>query len=69
MSGRVAGQLALVVAGGDDLAGAQHDGADRDVAVVEGAPSLGDGHAHGGVVVHEGSMPPFLGRFGAIRDR
>src|SRR4051812_14101656 len=60
VGGRVLAQLALVVPGADDLAGAHDDGADRHVVVLERALGLRDGEAHAVLVVgagHQRMMP------------
>ena len=49
---RIARELTLVVAGGDHRAVAQHNRADRDVAVLDGAPRLVERDAHRRVICH-----------------
>ena len=46
MGGGVLAELALVVAGPDHLAVVDHDGADRDVVVLERAGGLAQRQAH-----------------------
>ena len=53
MRGRVLAQLALVVAGADDLALVDDDGADRDVLVLERALRLAERQAHEPLVASE----------------
>ena len=50
MRGRVVGEFALVVAGGDDLAVVDDDCADGDVVVLERGPGLGERLRHRSVV-------------------
>ena len=52
MSGRIPGQLPLVVSGGDDLTGSHHHRTHRHVTVTDGLLGLGQSPSHEGLVPH-----------------
>jgi len=53
MGGRVSGELAFVVAGGQQSTVNQRDRTDRHIAVGEGGPGLAQRQGHGGIVIEE----------------
>ena len=54
MSSGIVRSLALVVAGGHELAGVQRDGTDGNLSLVRGGARLGQGEHHGVVVTQGG---------------